>query len=358
MQVTADAAKRVMRAAVFHDGEFSVAEIGGPPEPGPGQVMLETAACGICGSDLSAAKDPHRFVAVSREAGFEMSVFDPDKPIVLGHEYAGRVVELGADVAGFAIGDRVTGVGVVTERDSGLPTIIGYSNVYPGGFGERLVVDAAWLRHIPDGMSFEQASLAEPLHVGETHVQQSELTGDEAAIVIGAGPIGLGTVVSARAHGAAQVIVSEPSARRREVALRLGADVAVHPDEDDPIETWGRRTGGHGSVVAFETSGRVGMINWLIHTLPIGSRIQVAASSFADEPIRPVVAQWRQIAINFGRGPVQRPYDITLERLANGEIDTDALITGRVGLAGIGAAIQQLREPDRHVKIVVIPSDP
>lgn len=357
MQATADATKRVMRAAVLQDGEFSVTEIQGPPKTGPGQVMLETAACGICGSDLSAAKDARRFVEVSRAAGNELSVFDPDKPIVLGHEYAGRVVEIGPEVTGLAIGDRVTGIGVVTNLDTGRPTIIGYSNVYPGGFAERLVVDAAWLRPIPDSMSFEQASLAEPLHVGETHVQQSELTPDEAAIIIGAGPIGLGTVVAARARGAAQVIVSEPSARRREAALRLGADVAVHPDDDDPIETWRRRSGGEGSVVAFETSGRPGMINWLMHTLPIGSRIQVAASSFAEESIRPVVGQWRQIAINFGRGPVERAYDVTLERLANNEIDTDVLITGRVGLAGIGAAFQQLREPDRHVKIVVVPSE-
>lgn len=354
---TAEATMRAVRAAVFQDGEFSVTEIPGPPEPGPGQVMLETMACGICGSDLSAAKDSRRFVEVSRAAGNELSVFDPDKPIVLGHEYAGRVIELGPDVAGLAVGDRVTGVGVVTNRATGLPSIIGYSNTYPGGFAERLVVDAAWQRQIPDSLSFEEATLAEPLHVGEMHVQQSELTPEEAAIIIGAGPIGLGTVVAARARGATHVIVSEPSARRRDAAVRLGADVAVNPDEDDPIETWRRLSGGEGSVVAFETSGRPGMINSLMHTLPIGSRIQVAASSFSEEPIRPVVGQWRQIAINFGRGPVERPYDMTLERLAKGEIDTDALITGRVGLSGVGAAFHQLREPDRHVKIVVIPSE-
>jgi threonine dehydrogenase-like Zn-dependent dehydrogenase len=346
---------RLMRAAVFHAGEFSVADIPGPPAPGPGQVMLETAACGICGSDLSAAKDPQRFVEVSREAGNTLSIFDPNRPVVLGHEYAGRVIDSGPDVTSFAVGDRVTGIGLVTERESGLPTIIGYSNSYPGAFGQRLVVDASWVHHIPDGMSFEHATLAEPLHVGETHVQQSGLTHNHTAIVIGAGPIGLGTVAAARAHGAAHVIAVEPSARRREVALRLGAHVALDPPADDPLDAWRSRTGGQGSIIAFETSGRAGMINQLMHTLPAGSRIQVVGSSFRDEVIRPVVGQWRHIAINFGNGPVERPYEITLQRLASGEIDGDSLITGRVPLDGVAGAFDELRDPERHVKIVVLP---
>lgn len=348
-------ASRLMRAAVFRAGSFSVTDTPGPPAAGPGQVMIETVACGICGSDISAAKDPHRFVEVSRDAGNTLSVFDPEKPIVLGHEYAGRVIEVGAGATSFALGDRVTGIGVVTEQDSGLPTIIGFSNTYPGGFGERLVIDAAWLRHIPEGMSFEHATLAEPLHVGEMHVQQSGLGAGDTALVIGAGPIGLGTVVAARAHGAAHVIAVEPAARRREVALHLGAHVAFDPAETDLLDTVARRTQAGGTVIAFETSGRSGMINRLIHKLPIGSRIQVVGSAFSDDVIRPVVGQWRQIVINFGHGAVERPYEITLERLASGQIDADALITDRVPLEGVAGAFEALRDPERHVKIIVLP---
>lgn len=348
-------ASRLMRAAVFRDGRFTVAETPGPPLPGPGQVMLETVACGICGSDMSAAKDPHRFVEVSRDAGNTMTVFDPGRPIVLGHEYAGRVIEVGPGVSAFAVGDRVTGIGVVTDQDSGLSAIIGFSNAYPGGFGERLVVDAAWLHHIPEGMSFEHATLAEPLHVGEMHVQQSGLVPGDTALVIGAGPIGLGTVIAARARGAARVIVVEPSARRREAALRLGAHRAVEPGDTDPLEGSDGNAGDGATVVAFETSGRAGMINRLMTTLPIGSRIQVVGSSFSDDVIRPVVGQWRQLEINFGHGPVERAYEITLERLASGQIDADALITDRVPLEGVAGAFEALRDPERHVKIVVLP---
>lgn len=355
MNASATRTTPVMTAAVFDHGSFVVRSIPGPPDPGSGQLMIEAAACGICGSDLSAAKDARRFVEVSSKAGNTLSVFDPDRPVVLGHEYAGCVVALGPGVSDFAVGDRVTGLGIVTERDSGLPTIIGYSNTYPGGFGERLVVDAAWVRHIPRTLSFEQATLAEPLHVGETHVQQSGLTAEDTAIVIGAGPIGLGTVAAARAHHARHIIVAEPSSLRRNAARHLGADVTTHPDEGDPIHAWRERTGGHGLVIAYETSGRTGMIDQLMHTLPRGSRIQVVGSSFSDEIIRPVVGQWRQIAINFGNGHVERPYDLTLERLASGEVDADALITDRVGLEDVGAAFEALRDPEQHIKIVVRP---
>ncbi|MFE3443728.1 alcohol dehydrogenase catalytic domain-containing protein [Nocardia sp. NPDC059180] len=223
-----------MRAAQFADGEFRVTEVADPPALGPGQLRIAVAACGICGSDLSMSKDPCRFVAVAEKAGYPLAVFDHQRPVVLGHEYAGTVVDTGADVTDFAIGDRVAGIGVSTDTGTGVPTIIGYSNEYHGGFGEFIVVDAFWVRHVPDGLSLEHATLAEPLHVGEMHVQQSGLTDADSALVIGCGPIGLGAILAAKAHGARTVIASEPSPARRALARALGADVVVDPNEQDP----------------------------------------------------------------------------------------------------------------------------
>lgn len=348
-----------MRAAEYFDGRFTVTDVTEPPATGPGQLRIKVAACGICGSDLSMSKDPCRFVSVAAAGGFPLAVFDHSKPIVLGHEYAGTVVECGAGVTDFEVGDRVAGIGVATEAGTGIPTIIGYSNEYHGAFGEFIVVDGFWVRKVPDGLSLEHATLAEPLHVGEMHVQQSGLTETDAALVIGCGSIGLGTILAAKAHGAHTVIAAEPSPKRRELALKMGADIVVDPDEQDPIELWNSMLaegkGGSGILIAYECSGRVGTLNTLTHTLPFGSRIQVVASPFGDETIIPVVAQFRQIAINFGHGPYHEAYETVLKRLADGEIDAEAIITGRVGLDGLGDAFEALRDPEAHVKILVLP---
>lgn len=345
-----------MRAAQFADGEFTVTEVADPPALGPGQLRIAVAACGICGSDLSMSKDPCRFVAVAEKAGYPLAVFDPRRPVVLGHEYAGTVVDTGKDVTDFAVGDRVAGIGVSTETGTGIPTIIGYSNEYHGGFGEFIVVDAFWVRHVPDGLSLEHATLAEPLHVGEMHVQQSGLTAADSALVIGCGPIGLGAILAAKAHGARTVIASEPSPARRALARKLGADIVVDPNEQDPIAAWNElATPGEGILIAYECSGRPGILDSLLHTMPFESRIQVLAAGFAEETIVPVVGQFRMIAINFGHGSYDRAYDTVLRRLADGEIDAEAIITGRVGLDGVGQAFRALRDPDDHVKILVLP---
>lgn len=353
-----------MRAVQYLDGAFTVASVDDPPALGPGQIRIDVAACGICGSDLSMTKDPTRFVKVAEECGYPLAMFDADRPVVLGHEYAGVITEVGPAVADFAVGDRVAGIGLATDTATGIPTIIGYSNDYHGGFGETIVVDSIWVRHVPDGLSLEHATLAEPLHVGEMHVQQSGLTTADSALVIGCGAIGLGAIAAAKSHGAKLVIASEPSPRRREMAAGMGADIVVDPRDQDPIELWntlvadansvvGQAT--NGILIAYECSGRSGMINELLHRLPFNSRIQVLAADFGDEPIVPVAGQFRRIAINFGHGDSKDAYDVTLQRLASGQIDPEPLITGRVNLDGVAVAFSDLSDPAEHVKIVVLP---
>ena len=123
------------------DGQFTVTDVPEPPATGPGQLRIKVAACGICGSDLSMSKDPCRFVSVAAGAGFLFAVFDATRPVVLGHEWSGVVVETGPGVEDFKVDDRVTGLGITTEQN-GMPTIVGYSNDYHGAFGEYIVVDA------------------------------------------------------------------------------------------------------------------------------------------------------------------------------------------------------------------------
>lgn len=345
-----------MRAASLLRGTISVTDVPEPPPLGPNQLLISVQSCGICGSDLSLQKDVQTFVDVSKAGGNLLSEFDPDLPVVPGHEYSGIVANIGSDVRDFAIGDRVTGIGLATDQATGDRTIIGYSNSYPGGFAQRVVVDTLLTRQIPPGVSFDAAALAEPLHVGETHVQQSGVTSDDVALVIGAGPIGLGVVIALVERDCPLILVVEPSLRRRELASKLGAHVVSAPPANGPSSAIPEERGSR-RVVVFEASGRQGTLDLLIRTLPHGSAIQVVASPFKPESFIPVIAQWRQIVVNFGGGKVDDAYGVTLNRLATGMIDPDLFITATVGLADVATSFDDLKDPEGHIKIIVHPQE-
>lgn len=340
-----------MRGVQVLGGDLTVVDDLTVPAVAEGQVRIRVEACGICGSDLSLVKDAARFVEVAGIGDYDLARFDPYRPVTPGHEFAGTVLEVADDVDVFSIGDAVTGIGIATEKETQTMTIIGYSNSYPGGLSEEIVVDAAWLRLIPNGMDFDTATLAEPLHVGETHVQQSGWDG-APALVIGAGTIGLGVVVALAARGASDITVVEPAPRRREMAAALGAHEVVDPTATnvlDLIRSW------TGPVTIFECSGRQGALGELTQSAPYGSHIQVAASGFRTEEFIPVVAQWRQLVVNFGSGPVDDPYGVTLQRLAEGRVDADQLITARLSLDRTAEAFTALSAPDEHIKIIIHP---
>lgn len=346
-----------MRTATLLDGDFAVEEVA-TPECGRDQLLVRVKACGICGSDLSLVRDAKRFVEVACAGGYGLAAFDPTRPVSPGHEFAGTVEKAGPEADGFEVGDRVCGIGVATDPETGDATIIGYSNSVPGGFSEYIAVDAAWARQIPKELDFAEAALAEPLHVGETHVQQSRWDAATPALVVGAGPIGQGVIIALSLRGAEHITVVEPSPRRRELAKRLGAHTVVPPPPEDIVSVLANENtdvNPPAAVHAFECSGRAGMLEELMRTLPHGSQIQVPASQFTEEVFVPVIAQFRQISVNFGHGPVTDPYGVTLERLATGAIDPGLFITGRVGLDGIAEAVRALGDPERHVKVMVEP---
>lgn len=340
-----------MRAARLLAGALTVIDSAELPTLTAAQVRVAVHACGICGSDLSLAKDAQRFVRIAEEGGYDLAVFDPARPVTPGHEFSGTIVETGGEVDDFAVGDRVAGIGIATDAATGAMTIIGYSNTYPGALGEQVVVDAAWLRKVPDGLDLEAAALAEPLHVGEIHVQQSGWDG-APAVVIGAGTVGLGAVLALSARAAESITVVEPSPRRRAAATELGAHRVVDPAETPLADVLAEHDG---PVLVLECSGRPGALDELTRLVPVGSHLQVAASSFAPETFVPAIAQFRMLTVNFGSGAVDDPYGATLRRLADGLVDPASIITARLPLESVGEAFEALASPADHVKIMITP---
>lgn len=241
------------------------------PAPGPTDVVVRVAFCGICGTDV-------------HEWGGRSSSKPLSYPVNLGHECSGTVESAGSEVTSVAPGDRVavhpySYCGVCHYCRIGLINACAKRTFVRDGWAERLVVDEHMVYRIPDDMSLEVASLAEPLAASLQAIDVAPIKSGSTAVVIGGGPIGLGVLALIRHSGAAQVILSEPSAFRRELALKLGATRVVDPSAEDLRRAVLDATGGIGADVVFECVTSSKTTNAALELLRFGGEVVVVGNS-------------------------------------------------------------------------------
>jgi len=224
-----------MKAVVRRSTRLVVDEV---PDPVPvfGTVLAKTLACGICGSDLHALKHLDRMVEGAGRSGSPFRL-DPARDLVMGHEFAAEILEYGEGSSKpLPVGTRVCAM-PVTVTGAGIATV-GYSNEFPGGYGERMLLQEMLLLPIPNGLASDHAALTEPLAVGLHAVEAATLAPGDVPLVIGCGPIGLAVIAGLKLRGASPIIASDFSAARRALALRMGADVVVDPAAESPWKRW------------------------------------------------------------------------------------------------------------------------
>jgi threonine dehydrogenase-like Zn-dependent dehydrogenase len=338
-----------MRAAVMRDRKLVVAEVP-MPEPGPGEVLVRTLACGICGSDLHALKHADLFVATARRAG-NPRVMDLTRDVVMGHEFCAEIVEHGAATTrALPIGTRVCSRPVLM-RDSG-PQTIGYSNDHPGGYGEYMRLSEALLLPVPRELSADHAALTEPMAVGLHAVRKGGATPQDAPLVIGCGPVGLAVIAALRLRDVRPIVAADFSPRRRELAATLGADVVVDPAATSPWERW-RETAGPRPAIVFECVGVPGVLDQLMAAAPRNARIVVVGVCMEPDKIFPMLGIVKELNLQFVLGYTQEEFAATLEHIAERRIDVAPLVTGAVDIDGVAGAFEALASPERHAKIVV-----
>lgn len=334
-----------MHAAIMRNGKLVVDKID-EPKPGPGQVLVETLACGICGSDL-------HFLEHGPSAVVGDSPFDPEHDLVMGHEFSARVVEVGAGVENVAAGDVVVSMPVMPTGDG--MAAIGYSNDYPGGYGERMLLFAPLCVKVPDGVAPDLAALTEPLAVGRHAVNLAGMATDEGAVVLGCGPIGLAIISALALDGVEPIVASDFSRKRRELAGAIGAYEVVDPSKEAAIEAWTRVAGTRPPVI-FEAVGVRGMLDQAMRMAPRSGRIIVAGVCMEGDTFYPLVGIRNELSIKFALGYTPEEFSSTLGAIADGRIDAERFITMRVGINDVPMAFEQLARPDEHVKILVTPT--
>ena len=249
-----------MRALVLRDGELLVDSVL-EPSPGPGQILVEPLATGICGSDLSAWQHTKEFLQASIDSDTDMFIFDPAKDLVMGHEFSARVVESGPGVTGYRSGEAIVALPMAVDA-AGVAHCVGYATDYPGALSERVVLQAemSGVRlhpRVPEGFDPYLAALTEPLTVGFNAVDRSRITPEIGAVVIGCGPVGLGAFWSG-SWNAASTASWCPTPRRPGDSWRWTTvpHVVVDPTVEDPIEAWRtHRRPGHPAIRLREHRG-------------------------------------------------------------------------------------------------------
>jgi len=339
-----------MKAAVFHGlGQALTIEDRPEPKPGPNELVLRVRSCGICGSDLHAADLP------------------PGLPpgTVMGHEFAGEVVEVGADAkALWKPGDRVCALPAIgcgkcraclsgdvilcqSLRGTGLGQV-------PGAYAEYVLAGAAESLPLPAGVTFREGALVEPLSVGLHAVNAARLEPGERVMVIGAGPIGLAVTAWARFFGARCLIVNERAPGRLALAQKFGATAVADVSKEDPVSVFTREAGGPPDVI-FECVGAPGLLQQCIGMVRPRGRVVVVGVCMQMDTIFPVMAIVKEIELRFVVAYRRQDFELTIEMLDHGRIPGREMVTDVVDLATFPSAFEALKKPTSQCKVILEP---
>jgi 2-desacetyl-2-hydroxyethyl bacteriochlorophyllide A dehydrogenase len=334
-----------MRAAVLRSGRMVCRDDVADPVPGPGQVLVAVRSCGICGSDLHFAAHGADVLALTSQMGGGMDI-DLNRDIFMGHEFTAEILDAGPDTDTYPPGTLITSIPVLISGKSVEPIV--YSNTTLGGFAERMLLSAPLLLPVPNGLGPRQAALAEPVAVGLHAVNKSGVQPGETALVLGCGPIGLAVVAALRARGVESIVAADFSPKRRELAATMGAHQTLDPAQGSPFDTVA-------AAVVFEAVGVPGIIDDVLRRARHGTRLIVVGVCMQPDTVHPFFAIAKEINVQFVLAYDPNEFADSLRAIAEGAIDVTPMITGDVGLEDVGAAFDDLADPEQHCKILVTP---
>ena len=338
-----------MRAAVLRDGEMVCRDDVPDPVPEAGQVLVAVRSCGICGSDLHFAAHGSEVLSLGGRMGNGASTgmnVDLNRDVFMGHEFSAEVLEAGPGTETHPPGTAVTSLPVLLSAKGAAPIV--YSNTTLGGYAERMLLSAPLLLPIPNGLDHKHAALTEPMAVGLHAVNKSNIAPGETALVLGCGPIGISIIASLKARGVETIAAADFSPKRRDLATTMGAHQALDPGEGSPFDSVK-------PAVVFEAVGVPGIIDDVLLRARPGTRLVVAGVCMEPDTVHPFFAIAKEINVQFVLAYDADEFGTSLRAIAEGDIDVSPLITGEVGLEGVGAAFHDLADPERHCKILVTP---
>ncbi len=313
-----------MKAAVLHKARDLRLDEVPTPEYGPDDVLVKIKSVGICGSDV------HYWRTGA------IGDFVVKEPMILGHEVAGVVAEIGKNVQTLRVGDRVAlEPGVPCRRCEACKT--GRYNLCPdvqffatppvdGALSDFAVSPADFAYKIPDSLSLEAAALIEPLSVGIHACRRGNLTAGQSVFIAGAGPIGLTSLASAKAFGATDIFISDVRPHRLEIAKKMGATYAFDAKEDAEAVV-GEATNGRGVDLAIECAGaEAAFVSCLKTTRSGGTLVVVGLGEDSTYSVPMVALAVKELDVR-GVFRYVYTYPAAINLLTAGAVDIEAMIT-------------------------------
>lgn len=345
-----------MKAAVLENLERMVVKEVKTPVIGRRELLVRIKACAVCGSDIRIYHQGNPRV---------------NPPQIIGHEIAGEVVEVGEEIENFTVEDRIAlgadvPCGICNFCTDGLGNnccinyAIGYQ--FPGGFAEYIHVNETTVNYgplhkIPENLSFDEASLAEPLACSLNGYELANLKVGDTVVIIGAGPIGLMLVELARNMGAARVILSQRSKERLKMAKKFSADTFISSSEENFVQRVMEETKGEGADVvmvacanpsaqeeALEIVAHRGRVNFFGGLAPGSRKIKIDSN----------LIHYRECFVLGSHGSVPRQHKVALGLLSKGIIKGKDFITDHFSLDEIAQAFK-VAEKHQGLKVIVNP---
>ena len=343
-----------MKALVLKEyNKFSYEDVP-MPQVGPEDVLIRVKACGICGSDVH---------------GMDGSTGRRIPPVIMGHEAAGVIEKTGDNVTEWKTGERVTfDSTVVTKQDfysqKGIFNLSDFRKVLGvscpeyrqhGAFAEYVAVPQSVLYRLPEGLSFEQAAMTEPVSVAFHAANLIPCDINDSAVVVGCGMIGLFVIQALRIKGCGRIIAIDLDQSRLDLALKLGADYAIKSDDGDTIEKVKSLTYGRGADMAIEVVGITPTVSLAINAVRKGGKIGLIGnlSPKVELPLQVVVT--RQLSI-YGSCASAGEYPACLEMIASGRVKVDEMMSAVVPLADAAPWFDRLYKGEPGLmKVIVTP---
>ncbi len=337
-----------------HDLRIEEVEV---PELKPNQVLIQVGACGICGSDVEC------YEGLSAEGRYDLGPYTP------GHEWGGKIIEIGSEVKHLKPGMKVTGdcvmaCGVCQNCKDGLmPSAclnmreIGFRPDSPGGMGEYMVVEEQYVHQIPDDWTYEDGAWVETFSIGYFGIwgNGGYIDASDTAVILGCGPVGISSTMVAKTSGA-RVIVVDPIESRRERALQYGADYVVDPTRSDYLAQIDKYTKGRGPSVLVEASGNDQAIASIFDIAGHSCRVGLVGHSIGRKvPVELGKTIWRTLSIK-GSGGTKDFGQRTIRFMSNirDKYDFGALNTHRFSFDQLHEAMNvAIHEKENAFKVML-----
>jgi (R,R)-butanediol dehydrogenase/meso-butanediol dehydrogenase/diacetyl reductase len=333
-----------MRVATYLKAGIPIALEDVPdPRPEPGDVLVQIARCGICGSDVSMTSG---------------SPFDYAAGWRMGHEYAGEVVEVGPAVDHLKVGDRVAcmpGIGCGTCEPCRRGEFVFCPSVrsFGGGFATYAAVDARSAVRLPGSLSLSDGALVEPLAVGLHALNMAHFQGGENCLIFGAGSMALAVLYWARRLGAAHVTVASRSAHRREVVMAMGADTIIGFGETD-LHSF-RAAAAPPDLVA-ECVGKPGMIDTAVQFVRPGGTVISMGMCTQSEPLLAAACAFKDVRLFFPIAYSAAEFEQTARALDSGSVHPEMMVSEVISLDSLPDKLEALRGGAKSLKVLVDPT--